>query len=920
VPTSYLDGQYSGGGRGPDALRRRFLDAYGTEERRAVSAELLPAEHRSQLDSLRPLLRLDVRATGSLLHVTASPAQEAVVDRGARPPGLSADLDLGLLRRSAVAEQSLPALKLLVWTLVEQWRRATRHLRPRTWHPHRIGNARPPSPEDMAAWIARSRPLARDARLEALLADGRDALLVGPPGSGKTTSALRVASRLYARGSGLVWLDLTDPADGVESLLMTLLTAPARPTCVVVVENLQANVSAGAELYPMVDWLRRRLGLKLSVLATGWESVRNAQLNLPPAIRWLHARGDDVLSLLVEDVGEQDRPSIMSLARGDLVLAEAALAFYRRHGRVPDGEEMVATAGTMAGADRLADDPEARRWLYWFACLGMFEIGVPRGDCERILPRSVLDTLQSRGLLHKDDESMSVGHRSLADLLVQYAVSRQPEWSEQELQPPSQVAFEYLQHASTRQIHALLEKLDLVAADGSGSARLLAAEWRLLGILGEMVAHHVENVVPIFGGDVEACVDAGIALAALGLEYPWELTAKVVRDLLPLDGLESGAWLRVRPLAGPPGTPERRAGELGLLLAFEYAALKRDTERQAALARLALREADPHGTYQFHRTVFPTARILIGLGRGAPYVAGLDDKVRAARDRIRETLLRDPAGLGGISQIAACTIASISAGTSLADPSVEASCDQLWELRAQWSRPGRQAEAAWAVEALVTARRHIGDLHPFVHDLLRWAVDEDHWTDQEPSDLQLQRERYRTLARIAAALAGTVPALITSGLENALADIAHSGPQVDRAAVRQAAPYRIRLRAEDDALPAAPGVPVALSFVFGRQADREAAAEQEAGAHREVDLFVIAAARDSRIEVEPRMAHVRLADGATGPCVFTVTVPAADPPAEAGLVFEVYRCADGALVQQAAAVLQVRPPGDPRTGAAREAA
>lgn len=909
-----------GAAAAPERLRETFLDAVDAgDERTAARAatRLIEAEHAALFDAGEPLLALDVRPAGAALTVRVSVAGRTADHGGDAHPGITVRLDLAMLRRSVIAGGASPCLDPLAWALVEQWRTTCLHARPRVWRPHRIGNGKPPSADEMALPSAVPadgyRAPARDGYIAACMEGDTDVLLTGPPGSGKTTSVRAVAARLRAAGHGLVWLNLTDPADGVESLLVTLLTAPAREVYLVAVDNVQANVSAGRDVFPVVQWLRGTLGLRLRVLATGWESIERAAMGLPPELCRVRASGDDVITLLLDEVDERARTPILELAGGDLVLAGAALRFYRHYRRPPDFDELVAAAGAAAGADRITD-AETRRWLYWFACLGMFEINIPVEYCRQNVPGPVLDELRALNLIQPDDESLTVVHRALADLLVRYA-TRQPDWSGLQLAPPSRVAFDYLQRAGLQQMYPLLEKLDIVGAPGGDGApsRRLASMWRRLNLLGELAAHHVVGGDPLFGDDVGAAVDAGIALAGLDLKYPWELVAKHVRDQL-----SSGGWIPPAEFAEalPRSEPStrvvparwRHTYSLGLSLDFEGAAASPDPDRQIALAEEACATADPHGAFHPHRFPSGTARILIGLSRDIPHVRGLEKTVRDARRWLHEQILREPGGSIGRQHLAVCVIALIRAGVPVADRAVERACDQVWADRDAWSRPGREYDAAWAIEALLLAGRHVHEMNDFIQSLLTWAVQDAQWSpDPDEDDPVRRRRRFRALGRAAACLATVVPELVMSELEDALAGIARSGPLVDTTAAQRGPEphYRVRLEAEDGALPLTPGSPIDVALTLRRTA------HHSGGGDRAVDLFVVATAAENRVTVAPRLAHTVLTGDMTTPtCVFTVAVPESEPSAEATVTFEVYRSADASLVQEAVAVLPVKTPNE----------
>lgn len=790
----------------------RALDQRDMELAAAAACDALRTEQSSVFDDGEPVLDLEFRplpAEGRIEVRVAHDDRSLTAYLELRTLGRAIEeerrsteaerREIGAQQRAAETDGPFPGLGLLAWALSEQWRSRNKGTRVRSWRPHRIGNGKPLSRAAMSEAMrsVRYRRPARDGDMEELLRGGHDVLLVGRPASGKTTSATFVASRLRAERRGLVWLDLTDPADGAESLLVTLLTAPTRDTYLVVIDNLQANISAGKEIFPMIGWLREELGLHLRVLATGWESVWHAALNLPSQLFYVHANGDDVIRLLVGELTERESAAVFDLAEGDLVLATAALEFHQQHHRIPEHGELVREIAGKVGARGLAD-PEARRWLYWFACLGLFAIDINAEQCAQIVPPAALKELADAKLIQPNDESLSIGHPSLAALLVQYCREADPG-----LDAPSRVAFDYLQQAEDQHMRAVLDNLGLVDIEGENrSSRRLAMEWHLLTVLGNLVKNETLRVDHTWSGDTTAAVNAGLALA----QHPnhgteefkdaWYRIAKFLRDRWDYENHREPTLCEghtEEPFVGIedalPDDPAldvdiehcHRMWVLGLLLDFEATALEPEPHRYSILATCAHQARNAHGWFYSNRLPWITASILFGLRQDRQqYSQEAADTARDARMWLRGQVVTNEAEHGiaawnaYVPATAICVLALLKADVRISDPYIRSARSYLWEKREQWRRPGHEADAALAVDALLRTGHNVNDLHEDVYNLLTWVTADANWgAERRFADPAEEARHRRAVTRVAARMARIVPDLVYRQLERLLHEFDH---------------------------------------------------------------------------------------------------------------------------------------------------
>lgn len=268
------------------------------------------------------------------------------------------------------------------------------------------------------------------------------------------------------RGWPVVMLDLV--AD-------TTVRMPDATRVLLIVDNIQANVAVAQRIGDLLT--RRRKSSGLAALLIGWPSAHELATTLSPGALLITTQGTDVIAELVRQThaATGDIMHISELAAGDVVIARAAIDHYTDFGAVPAADELMAIIAERTGAADITA-PETQRLLYWFACLGSYEIDVPADRCRR-LPPAAFTELESRSLVRLDGSSYRVGHQSLASQLTRYA---RDSWTGCEA--PSVIAVEFLRGGGDPQIRATLEKLDLFSLP-VGDAGFLAGAWQSLTVL-----------------------------------------------------------------------------------------------------------------------------------------------------------------------------------------------------------------------------------------------------------------------------------------------------------------------------------------------------------------------------------------------------------------------------------------------------
>jgi hypothetical protein len=651
------------------------------------------------------------------------------------------------------AGAQITPLALVAYVLVAP--EGSNHLR----RARRVGGTTRPKGEALNQLMRGYRYTAADREIERALRDGLDVVLRGDYGAGKTATATATAQRCADDGYGVVWLDLTDPADGAESLLAALLTMVEHRRYLVFVDSVQANPPAFEAVQRCVQWLREELGLAVQILATAWPRLVDGWREPFQDFRKVTARTEELIEGMLDDaeVPPAARISIKKLVDVDVNLARDAVDFYQLHGRVATWSDLQSalTEGL--------DDDNCRKALYWFASIGFFGLDASSTAVVGRLDPEALERLVNRGLIAHSDGRYAIPSHAKARLALRQAVEQ---WNAIRLWGrPEHLAWEHMQRGGERVIKATLGRLDLVGISGKTSepsTRYLAKAWELFAQLARALARRCDND-PTWGDNVGAAIFAAQALVEMDYDQVWQRVADYIRGRWKCDiagvlpepvekpSAESDDFEKIRMameqedidsprapyvLADPAGSIDMgrfyRMWMLGQLLGFEGTAMHPDPGRLNALRVTAEREIDPSGFFEPRRVPWVTARVIIGLCQaGGTY--GTSDAVRHACDWLRRPVSDGgpfdngwQSGTGSWNTpeltTAMCVIALLRAH---APAEAEVSTALMW-LRAredEWTRPGREIDLALVLEAML-----LGDDRQKVYrrglDLLAWAKDE----------------------------------------------------------------------------------------------------------------------------------------------------------------------------------------------------
>jgi hypothetical protein len=627
-----------------------------------------------------------------------------------------------------------------------------------------------PSAEPLVpdASLVRTR---QDQRIQEALHDAKSVLLVGRSSSGKTRSAQIAGSDWDAFGGTSCYLDLSS-VGMTESVLLAalLLERPSLVDHLVVLDNLQSNPDlASALLARLAEW-RLSASVSIKLLAVAWPTAAGVVRRAVPDVVEVACSGAEIASaLVVSRLGENTTlaEGVMRLADGDALVADLVSRHIQmlRSANEPVPSMEDAARNAVAGLVPPSMSTAALDLLTRLAALGVLEVEVDRSFARSLSGLAALDELERSGLVRPAGAFLSVGHRSLAWLLLGHLEDRLSISVD-----PAAAGVEYLRAAEDSQIRAMLSRLDLVslrtAGDHHGSQFLLQA-WRSVTVLCRYVARQTA-ADPTWGDNTASQVFAAECLASMGDVASWEQIARLLRARWEVTG---GSL--PQPVGGPP--KERvdfdeiyktmkeeddlgarlpwtlltaddvdrdrmhQTWVLGLLLGFEGAAPVRDAGRVRLLQSAAESIQDPQGWFYPDRVPWVTARVVLGLAELGLTVES-SNSVRLACDWLRSSPPDGPfdfgvwqAGTGrwntDVMTTAMVMLALARAGVDPSDSCLQDAMAYLVSKRSEWSAPDKEIDTTLAIESMLASGRSWRELLDEIQLVLGWSRGQQPWSE-----------------------------------------------------------------------------------------------------------------------------------------------------------------------------------------------
>lgn len=601
------------------------------------------------------------------------------------------------------------------------------------------------------------------AQLDARSKSGAHIGLIGPSASGKSVLLSDTVLR-NTDPEQRTWVDLADPAVGKYGAVADVLTKLGGGLVTVLIDDAQSAPVLAEQILSIVTSLHDEA---IQLVVAGWPTAVELVRRFVGDDGLLYTDATDLCRRIVRASGAPGpvAEDILSLAKGNALVAELAAQTFLDKGRAPTVSDLAASVFiSMIGAVPLTQ--LQLRTLRQLACLGMFEIDADAGLLDRDSEKAA-EELISHGICRKNASFIYFGHRTVARLLVHHLdrlelVSDRPS--------PVRLAVSYLRDAGASQIKTTLDRLDLISVAGTEDqfgAAFLAQCWTSLNVLTRHLAHQVRED-PTWGDNVASAVFAAEAFAEVGMLEEWRLCARYIRErwnvledeVLPThttgetNESDDFSTIQQRMIAEDEEDPVEewvaganvdvdrfhRTWVLGLLLGFEGRALELDSLRTQHLLRMSALSLEASGSYYPPRVPWVTARVLIGLSSCGQTVQVSEIANRAAQ-WLRTRPPVGPARIGGIwksgtgswntdLQITALVLLALGrAGVDSSDRIVKSGLQTLRSGRDEWYRPGKEIDAAQALEAALVLGGQWREYESELRSLLQWCQDSRSWRE-----------------------------------------------------------------------------------------------------------------------------------------------------------------------------------------------
>ncbi|MFG1777556.1 hypothetical protein ACGFIG_14125 [Micromonospora sp. NPDC049048] len=698
------------------------------------------------------------------------------------------------------------------------------------WRPKRVGHAQLPNAGAMEYYQRLHRMTDGSAQAERHLEAGNDVVVIGEHGCGKSALVANVAEQRLGAGDGVVWLNLTDPADGPESIVVALLEQPRSRTnrYLVVLENLHANLPVLNEMFGCLARLRGEFGLHLQVLATSWRSAADILSRGEPTreLRQVRAEGRALVAQLLVDVGmdEAHRQTVRDLAQDDAHIALTAIGLYEQRGVVPTEADLEAYYTREVTSD------DQREVLYRLACLGVLELQMAAATAGRML--APLQQLRDGGLIYQIDGAYQIGSRRRAQLVLSHA--RQHWNADRRWDSPERNVWLHLQRGGERLMKATLGRLDQLVSprQARDDSLYLLTTWDTLIRLGRSLRERGRDD-PSWGDNLGASVFAASALNQLNHVDSWWDIARVVRarwrydadcalpepvggetadyqDFLEIQQSMAEEDVLLGPAPHLAGTTAEqldtglmyRNWVLGLLLGLEGSAPAQyqDQNRIDQLVAVASRAREPDGNFYPARVPWVTARVVLGLCQA---------NLRADHPVVRDAcnwLLRQVtdggplenwwrSGTGSWNREEATTAMCLSAlvrANVLMRPEMETAHAWLMGRQHEWTVPGREIDLSQVLEADLLCTGTAAGTREHLKTLFQRMTGEL----KNPTLLPTAPEERLRIPFVASQLADTVWRIVQLESLKLFGDVINNGRP------RPAGPAEVAVRPQSDTSPA----------------------------------------------------------------------------------------------------------------------
>jgi hypothetical protein len=658
--------------------------------------------------------------------------------------------------------------------MIDEYRQTRNHY-PRTCL-HDLNDAINDTGDDPRSWV--EHPLF--SRILRTVDGRRSCLLIGPSSSGKSILSMQVARHLGLRGETTKYVNLGEVEKVLPGIVETLLFSEASRISLVIVDDLQSNVTCTRFILAVSSLAQRAcIGATPTILAVTWPDFGEEAANwcencLPLAVR-PHQISNALTRQFSGKLRSEDASSLADRLGDDLLLLRLSLELSQRLNRRVGLTEVAKEVWLSRTEDGSLDGSDVRRLALVASSLGRYDISAPRGFLkeEAHVTDSVIEKCVTSRLLRKQRENLTMGHRSLCALIADW-LDIQNEW--QNLSRSSGpknttlVVLDYLRSLgsslavdSLRALHTRAgfkekPKLNRIAA-------ALVEVWTAFNAVAERVERQ-QQIDPLWGKTPSSVMFAIQALSELGkislvsksvdfLRDHWSIEDE--RISLKTDNLSTQSdFQQIRQTMEKEDESFRHAGNtihmpfdeidierfhrtwlMGLILGAE-AIVEEPRIPTVKLGQLVEKEQLPSGAFYPERVPWSTARVLLGLGACGRTV-DTSESVRKAVD----WLLRDIEQGGALSngiwksgtgswnsalETTGLVLTALAAvGYDCSREDIDVPRNFLLSERAAWTIAGNELDGALAIQAYLETGGKWEEVAPEAQILSQWAKGESLW-------------------------------------------------------------------------------------------------------------------------------------------------------------------------------------------------
>jgi hypothetical protein len=618
-------------------------------------------------------------------------------------------------------------------------------------------------------WI--EHPL-RD-EIDTELRRGRWTLLVGNSSCGKTILAMQAATYLRLAGYGIRWLNVGTHGSPPSNVLSALARNQELRSAIFFIDDMQSSPGAAHYVVSILRLLQRTAENKTpTLLGISWPAFARDMLQHESDWRPLSVTADCIREALMQEfddiVAVPGVTATLELLGDDLLLTRLFLERSRSAGRAVSPQELAVDVLEKRTTEAQRADGTAFKAVVVTGTLGQFDIAPRDGFVRTVgeLSTDSIGTLVKSGLLRRQADTVTLGHRSLSGLLADWATANDA-WNLLPSTAPRGANELVLAYLRSLESTNALDTLSALTARArfrdrqklNPRAALIIEIWHAFLAMVERIEQQQQRD-PTWAGDPSSAMFAAQALARIGktdsamrsiefLRTRWRIDSgqlsvdlaafSTQRDFTKIIGRMQEEDAAVGRATFPAETIDKnrfhKTWLAGVILCTEAAASTPHPDTTRLIAAIE-NDLERDGNFYPARVPWSSARVLLGLGGLGRNVHNSDAIAQCAawlaRDQLNGGARRGGIWQGGTgswnSDLETTALVLLALKAVGYDTAAERFARQfLLSERAQWTAAGEELNGAVALHAFVETGGNFGDVAESARQLSTWARSEALW-------------------------------------------------------------------------------------------------------------------------------------------------------------------------------------------------